>query len=75
LHLGWLANAPLRGRPASPVHVSVGVRGTPAGRAGMASSFACRDDDLGYAVDLFVGHRRECVNGGVDRLAVSVSER
>jgi hypothetical protein len=37
----------------------------------MASSFACRDDDLGYAVDLFVGHRRECVNGGVDRLAVS----
>jgi len=37
----------------------------------MASSFACRDDDFGYGVDLFVGHRRECVNGCVDRLALS----
>jgi hypothetical protein len=41
----------------------------------MASSFACRDDDLGDGVDLFIGHRRECVNGRVDRLALSVGQR
>jgi len=36
----------------------------------MPSPFACRDDDLSDCLDLFVGHRRECVNGRVDCLAL-----
>jgi hypothetical protein len=41
----------------------------------MASSFACGDDDFSDGVDLFFGHRRECVNGRVDRLALGVGQR
>jgi hypothetical protein len=41
----------------------------------MASSFACRDDDFSDGVDLFIGHRRECVNGRVDCHAFSGGQR
>jgi hypothetical protein len=40
----------------------------------MASPFACRDDDLSDCLDLFVGHRRECVDGRVDCLASGVGQ-
>jgi hypothetical protein len=38
------------------------------------SPFGCRDDDLSDCLDLFVGHRRKCVNGRVDCLAFGVGQ-
>jgi hypothetical protein len=40
----------------------------------MPSPSACRDDDLGDCLDLFVSHRRECVDGLVDCLAFGLGQ-